>query len=197
MGRQVVLLSLAGLLLAVSAASQRQIVVDKTNSTTLPRKLKLGTSDEGYAGEIDLYKYQDERFLEYWIEITATGSPTTIEESGLLFMNRLEIELDDRKLDLEAIADRAAMRRAVLSQPVGLEEPPAHSFGPASPPQPPPKQVMAVEQKSFAISRDDFLGIAESGAMTLRVSGSTGRDSRWTLKPKKLEKLSDWVRKNV
>jgi hypothetical protein len=33
--------------------------------------------------------------------------------------------------------------------------------------------------------------------MTLRVSGSTGRDSRWTLKPKKLEKLSDWVRKNV
>ena len=197
MGRQVVLLSLASLLLAVSASSQRQIVVDKTNSTTLPRKLKLGTSDEGYAGEIDLYKYQDERFLEYWIEITAIGSPTTIEESGLLFMNRLEIELDDRKLDLEAIPDRATMRRAVLSQPVGLEEPPAHSFGPASPSQPPPKQVMAVEQKSFAISRDDLLGIAESGAMTLRVSGSTGRDSRWTLKPKKLEKLSDWVRKNV
>ena len=197
MGRQVVLLSLASLLLAVSASSQRQIVVDKTNSTTLPRKLKLGTSDEGYAGEIDLYKYQDERFLEYWIEITAIGSPTTIEESGFLFMNRLEIELDDRKLDLEAIPDRATMRRAVLSQPVGLEEPPAHSFGPASPSQPPPKQVMAVEQKSFAISRDDLLGIAESGAMTLRVSGSTGRDSRWTLKPKKLEKLSDWVRKNV
>ena len=197
MGRQVVLLSLAGLLLAVSASSQRQIVVDKTNSTTLPRKLKLGTSDEGYAGEIDIYKYQDERFLKYWIEITAIGSPTTIEESGLLFMNRLEIELDDLKLDLEAIPDRAKMRRAVLSQPVGLEEPPAHSFGPASPPPPPPKQVMAVEQKSFAISRDDLLGIAESHSMTLRVPGSTGRNSRWTLKPKKLAKLADWVRKNV
>ena len=199
-GPAIVLLSFVALLLPVVAFSQRQIVVDKTNSTTLPKKLKLGTSAGGYAGEIDIYRYQNERYLKYWIEISTKGSPTTMEESGLLFMNRLQIELNDRTLDLEGIPDpkcRAEMRRVALSQPVWLEEPPTHSVGPASPSPPTPGQVLAVEQKSFAITRDDLLGIAESDSMTLRVFGSTGRDSRWTLKPKKLQKLSDWVRANV
>ena len=197
--RKVVSLSLVGLLFAVCAFSQRQVFIDRTNSTTLPKRLRLGTSAEGYSGELDVYQYQDERRLMYWIEITTKGSLTTIEESGLLFMNRLEIELDDRTLDLEGVEDphRARnTRRVVLSQPVAIE-PETHSLGPARGPDPPEPQVQAVEQKSFTITRDDLLGITESDSMTLRVSGSTGRDSQWTLKPKKLEKLSDWIRENV